>query len=114
MARLFYARTIAAFAVAFSGAVTPARADAIDGNWCHTENGRLSINGARIVTPGGTNMRGNYDRHAFTYIVPPAEPGAGSTVSMILVNDETLHLTHPIQPAGSPPQIWRRCPADIS
>ena len=30
-----------------------ALADAIDGDWCHGDGRRLSINGPDIVTPGG-------------------------------------------------------------
>src|SRR5258708_9051807 len=68
-------------------------ADVIDGDWCATSDGRhMSIKGPEIVTPGGTRMQGNYTRHSFLYIVPPAEPGAGQTVSMILVNEETVNL----------------------
>jgi len=37
-------------------------------------------------------MQGNYTRHSFLYVVPPAEPDAGQTVAMILVNEETVNL----------------------
>ncbi len=93
---------------------SPARADAIDGNWCHAEAGRMSIRGPDIVTPGGTRMQGNYGRHSFSYDVPAAEPGAGATLFMLLIDDETVHLTIGENTANSAPQIWHRCAADVS
>src|SRR6185312_16283050 len=70
-----------------------ASADVIDGDWCATADGRhFSIKGAEIVTPAGTRLEGSYTRHSFLYVVPPAEPGAGQTVAMILVNEETVNL----------------------
>ena len=44
----------------------------------------MSIRGPDIVTPGGHNIRGDYSRHSFSYVVPAGESGAGETVSMIL------------------------------
>jgi len=82
-----------------------ALADAIDGNWCARNGRHLSIDGPRITTPGGTRTTGEYDRHAFSYTVPAAEPGAGSVVSMILVDDDTIHL----KIAAAPLEVWRRC-----
>lgn len=89
-----------------------ALADAIDGNWCFKNGKTMSIDGPQIVTPGGTKMQGDYDRHGFAYTVPKSEPGAGGKVSMILVDEDTVHLT--IQnsagsAAKSPMQVWRRC-----
>ena len=55
----------------------PALADAIDGNWCHSDGRRFTIRGPEIVTPGGKHMEGNYGRHSFSYTVPAPEPGAG-------------------------------------
>src|SRR2546430_1062332 len=48
-----------------------ARADAIDGNWCRPPAKQFSIRGPAIVTPGGTAMQGNYDRHRLMYVVAP-------------------------------------------
>lgn len=88
----------------------PARADAIDGHWCHADGRKFSIDGARIVTPAGTQTTGEYDRHAFTYNVPAGDPGAGSTVSMDLIDENTVHLWIGVRTSGSGPmQIWRRC-----
>jgi len=56
----------------FGGA---ALADAIDGDWCHGDGRRLSINGPDITTPGGTHLKGDYDRHHFSYVVPGVRAG---------------------------------------
>lgn len=93
-------------------------ADVIDGEWCATSDGRhMSIKGPQIVTPAGTRMHGDYTRHSFVYVVPPAEPGAGETVSMILVNEETVNLrmaASAADAAQAPVQIWHRCAPSIS
>lgn len=48
-------------ALAFVLAAAPALADAIDGDWCHTKDGRrFTIRGPEIVTPGGKKMQGDY------------------------------------------------------
>jgi hypothetical protein len=83
-----------------------ARADAIDGDWCHADGRRFSIRGPQIVTPGGLRMEGNYSRHWFSYKVPTAEPAAGSTVNMTLVNENTVHLR---VEAASADEVWIRC-----
>jgi hypothetical protein len=91
--------------VALVLAARPARADAIDGQWCFASS-HFEINGPNIRTPGGNSISGDYDRHGFKYVVPANEEGAGTQVVMVLLNEETVQLT----PApGSAPQIWRRC-----
>jgi len=94
--------------VAMSG---EGRADAIDGQWCAVDGKRIEINGPRIRTPGGTQMQGDYDRHGFRYVVPAAEPGAGGTVVMRLLNDNLMNLT---PPGSSAVQQWNRCGPPIS
>jgi hypothetical protein len=93
-------------------------ADAIDGEWCAVNDARhMSIKGPEIVTPGGTRMEGNYTRHSFLYVVPPAEPGAGQTVAMILVHEQTVHLRQAASAADAaqaPVQVWHRCAPTIS
>lgn len=89
----------------------PARADAIDGHWCGPDKRILSIQGPAITTPGGKRIKGNYDRHAFSYIVPDGEPGSGATVNMTLLSEELMRL-HP--PNGGAEQLWRRCVAAVS
>ncbi len=98
-------------------AVSPALADAIDGHWCFPDGRRITIQGPAIVTPGGTSMQGAYSRHFFSYVVPPAEPNAGETISMTLVNEMTVHLRHGAGMAYSVEpgiEVWRRCGPPVS
>jgi hypothetical protein len=92
--------------------VEPAFADAIDGNWCHTDGRRFSIRGPEIVTPGGKTMDGNYSRHWFTYVVPAPEPGVGQTIFMTLLDENTVHLR--LGEASAAPETWVRCGPSIS
>ena len=87
-----------------------ARADAIDGDWCHGDGKRLTINGPDITTVAGAKIKGAYDRHHFSYVIPAGEPDAGATVSMQLLNELNMRLT---PPAGEE-QLWRRCGKPIS
>ena len=88
----------------------PARADRIDGNWCYKSR-HMTIDGPSIVTPGGTKMRGLYDRHGFQYTVPAGEPDAGAQVDMVQYDDQTIQVTTtPGTTAGAPrTEIWNRC-----
>jgi hypothetical protein len=61
--------TVCLVALGFSGT---ALADAIDGDWCHSDGKRMSISGPAIVTPGGRQMNGDYARHSFSYVIPSA------------------------------------------
>ena len=85
-------------------AASHARADAIDGMWCKGSRS-MQIDGPAIVTPGGTSMTGDYDRHGFRYVVPAGEGGAGKTVNMVLLSDYDLDV---IVEEG-PTERWRRC-----
>ena len=84
-----------------------ARADAIDGEWCASDGAHMSIAGADITTPGGTRMKGNYSRHAFDYVVPTGEAGAGETVN-ILLRSEYFAVSRQ-GPSTAPVKEWRRC-----
>ena len=86
---------------------SPARADRIDGNWCYKSR-HMSIDGPAIVTPGGTQMIGLYDRHGFRYTVPGGEPDAGAEVDMVQLNDQTIQVTT-TGGDGSRTEIWNRC-----
>jgi hypothetical protein len=91
---------------------SPARADAIDGNWCRADGKHMAIRGPDITTPGGKQTRGNYSRHAFSYVVPEGEAGAGETVEIILRNE---FLAHSRQGAADAPlQEWKRCSPTVS
>jgi hypothetical protein len=97
-------------ALALSALAGPALADAIDGNWCHTDGRRFSIRGPEIVTPGGKRMEGSYSRHWFNYTVPTPEPGAGQVVAMMLLDENTVHL----RVGAGAPEIWVRCAPSVS
>jgi len=87
-------------------------ADAIDGHWCFTDGSRMSIQGPSIVTPAGSHIQGDYARHYFSYVVPPADPDAGATVAMTLINEDTVHLRLgrvASSASEGPMQVWHRC-----
>jgi hypothetical protein len=87
----------------------PALADRIDGNWCYTDGRHLSIDGPAIITPGGTSMTGEYDRHGFRYVVPEGEADAGAQVDMIQFDDYTIQVTT-TQPGGARrTETWKPC-----
>jgi len=93
------------------------RADVIDGDWCSPDGKHLAIAGPDIVTPGGTRTTGNYDRHAFSYVVPPRDPNPGFTVAMRLVNEETMQFrigADATAAAMAPMQVWHRCTTPIT
>ena len=102
--------TFAAILFLYAG---PAHADAIDGNWCNPEFGRLEIQGTSIMTPGGNQISGAYDRHASRYVAPTGEPSPGADVDMVLVDDDTMHRV--VAPgADAKIEVWRRCRAQVS
>jgi hypothetical protein len=95
----------------------PARADAIDGDWCSADNKLfMSIKGPEILTPGGSRAQGDYTRHTFAYTVPPADPNAGQAVAMQLLNENTvsLRMAAAANLATAPAQTWHRCARPIS
>jgi len=87
----------------------PALADRIDGNWCFTDGRHMSIDGPAIVTPGGTAMKGDYDRHGFHYVVPAGEADAGGEVNMILFDDYTVQVTTTPGSGATRTETWKRC-----
>jgi len=97
-------KVLALWTLALLASVCPARADAIDGQWC-LGSSHFEIDGSKIRTPGGTDISGNYDRHGFDYVVPANEEGAGTKIVMVLLNEETVRLTR----GKSPPETWKRC-----
>jgi hypothetical protein len=91
-------------------AAAPALADAIDGDWCSAPDVKhMSIAGPNITTPDGTRTTGNYSRHAFSYVVPQGDTGAGSVVLMRLLNEEQVQVTV----GNGTPEIWRRCELNV-
>lgn len=110
-------RIVAAAALALALTAGPAHADAIDGNWCSGDGRDMRIAGADIVTPSGTAMKGNYSRHAFSYIVPDTDPDPGTMVAMVLLNEMMVEI-HTFDADGKtelgPSEIWRRCQPAVS
>jgi hypothetical protein len=100
-------------AAAMVAASSPADADAIDGNWCSPNGRTLSIHGPEIVTPGGNRIDGRYDRHYFSYVIPGSEPGAGRTVNMTLLGENTVRIEADAA-SGTPTEIWNRCGPSVS
>jgi len=90
---------------------SPVKADQIDGNWCRGLK-QLSIDGHNIITPGGTKMTGEYDRHGFRYVVPASEPDAGAAIIMSQVDDGLMQLSTSAKPDDL--QDWNRCDRKIS
>ena len=88
-----------------------ARADAIDGSWCY-KGRHLAIEGPKILIPSGKQVTGDYDRHGFIYKVPPGEKGAGSSIIMGVLDDETMELR--VGSELAKPEVWHRCAAPIS
>ncbi len=90
---------------------TPALADRIDGDWCSGKGARIAINGARITTPAGNLLTGNYTRHAFSYVAPQGDMGDGQTVLMRLLSDEYVQ----VQAGGAAKvETWQRCNPEVS
>ncbi len=102
---------VVALVLAGAGLALPARADAIDGNWCHADGRRMSIQGSQMVTPGGNRLEGRYSRHHFAYTVPTSEPAAGQLVDMTLLDEYTVHVRTGTEGA---PETWKRCAASVS
>ncbi len=97
---------VPAIAASFLFTAFPALADAIDGEWCNDIGQQMEIKGPTITIPSGTTLKGNYDRHAFSYLVPADEPNAGATISMVLLSEDTMHLKHGQNAAV---EVWNRC-----
>ncbi len=67
----------------------------------------------RSSRPRVNQVTGDYSRHAYSYTVPAAEPSAGQTVDMTLINENMVHLTIG-KPAGGAPEVWERCKPSVS
>lgn len=104
--RAKWQQMVAGLVTALFGFSGQALADQIDGDWCFPGDGRnLTIQGDDIVTPHGTATTGQYTRHAFSYVVPDGDPGAGEEINMAQLNDETMVLRQ----AGGTEETWKRC-----
>ncbi len=105
---------IAVSALGLTMLTGPAYADAIDGNWCHNDGRRFSIRGPEIITPGGKRLEGNYSRHGFSYLAPPAEANAGLAIVMTLANENTVYLRYGEAAASGAQETWVRCSPSVS
>jgi hypothetical protein len=108
VSRLALTRWTAATIAVLLLMTTPARADAIDGEWCRGGD-LMKIDGSTIITPGKATVQGNYGRYRFVYTVPPNEPGAGGDIRMVMIRGQgVVHLERPGSSAGSY-EVWQRC-----
>lgn len=90
---------------------TIAVADQIDGTWCSPSGDSMTIEGSRVVTPGGRVVTGRYNRHHVDYEVPEGETDAGSRVSADQLNDEEIRVIVIAKDpsANEPSEIWTKC-----
>ncbi len=95
----------------FLATTTIAVADQIDGTWCSPSGDSMTIEGARIVTPGGNVVTGTYNRHHVDYEVPPGEAEAGNRVSADQLNDEQIRVIviGKDPAANAPSEVWTKC-----
>lgn len=87
----------------------PARADAIDGDWCSEDGRSLTIDGSAIRIPSGARTTGEYARHMFRYVGPSGDPEAGHDIRMRIYSDDDMRLERFIDGVGQPEEQWRRC-----
>ncbi len=106
------ASAVSLFMLAVFLLAAPARADAIDGDWCSADGKRMTIRGPAIRTPGGHDISGDYSRHFFSYVIPAGEAGEGGKVEIVLLGEYLAHARE--GGADSPVKEWRRCQPGIS
>lgn len=94
---------------------TASRAQTLDGDWCSVDGVRtMSIQGPTIVIPDGSRITGQHEESFFRFHVPADRPKAGGTVSMVLLDHDTMRLTDAADRwlatvvAG---ELWHRCRA---
>jgi hypothetical protein len=109
MASRFRPALVFAAAAYFASFAMPARADAIDGDWCASDGRHFSIHGPAITTPGGNAIQGNYRRHSFSYVAPEGETSAGEAIAMLLLNENQVAVQ-----TGNATEVWLRCKPAIS
>ena len=102
------AAAITAIAAALAAA-SPARADAIDGEWCSAKGLNLMIAGPKIRLPSGREIEGQYRRHEFAYQIPAGEQNAGSIVYLQLISEEEMLFRLIQGDTPGAPELWKRC-----
>ena len=91
----------------------PAKADSIDGTWCHDKEGKtMTIKGSELIIDRFVSS-GQYSRHSFVADWPnpsPQDPDAGSRVHMRLMGEMNLSWVK-IRPNGetTATEYWHRC-----
>ena len=85
--------------------VGPVWADSLDGDWCNPTDGKLTIDGATIITPTGHSVKGNYGRHRFDYIAPAGDWQAGKSIVIQQYNEQLMELRIGDQQGRK----WRSC-----
>ena len=88
------------FVVAF-----PAHADALDGDWCNQQDGKLTIDGSTIFTPGGAKTTGEYGRHRFEYLAPAGDWNSGKRIVIQQLSDQVMELSV----GDGLPHRWKPC-----
>lgn len=92
-------------------ATQPALADRIDGNWCSPKGQSISVDGPKVITPGGNAVTANYDRHHVDFEIPKGEKNSGDRFSADQLNDDEISVS--IIPASgegsSKAVIWMPC-----
>ena len=87
----------------------PARADAVDGNWCADDGRSIVIEGPSVTIPSGAHVTGEYSRHAFRYVGPADGPESGHDIRMFLYGDDILRIKRFIDGVEQPEEVWKRC-----
>ena len=91
----------------FALAAGQARAQDFNGDWCHRDGRKMSIQIPEIVLPSGSKVLGVFDDDRFVYVVPDGEPGAGQVVLMVWVDEAPGRVL--------PPHVWVKCaPPNVS
>ena len=68
-------------------------ADALDGDWCNFDSGKLTINGSTITTPFNIQVQGQYGRHRFEYTAPAGDWNAGKKIILQQFSDDLMELS---------------------
>lgn len=92
-------------ALAFLAVPGSAFADELTGDWCNNEDGKLTIQGSRIITPGGMEVEGDYTRHRFEYTAPSGDWNGGGNIVIRQFSDELMELSVD----GGPGKKWTPC-----
>lgn len=92
-------------------ATQPALADQIDGNWCSPDGQSISVDGPNVVTPGGSKISANYDRHHVDFQIPEGEPHSGDRFSADQLNDDqiSVSITRARDARAGKAVIWTPC-----